>query len=81
MILYACTVLTNILEVRTEKCGFSAQSTSCGHMKNALMAVPALFAHIASPMDRNTLFKTNAVGCMLLLHCVSFASNFHFQFK
>ena len=56
-ILYACTVLTHILEVRPEKCGFSEQSTSCGQMKNALMAVPALFAHIASPMDRNTLFK------------------------
>jgi hypothetical protein len=50
-------VLTHILEVRPEKCGFSAQSASCGHMKNALMAVPVLFAQIASPMDRNTLFK------------------------
>jgi len=55
--LYACTVLTRILEVRPEKYGFSAQRASFGHTKNALTAVPALFAQIASPIDRNTLFK------------------------
>jgi hypothetical protein len=56
-ILYACTVLTPILEVHPEKCGFSAYSESCGDTKNALMAVPLLFAQIYSPMSRNTLFK------------------------
>jgi hypothetical protein len=30
--------------VHLEKCGFSAQTTSCGHMKNALMFLPAVFA-------------------------------------
>jgi hypothetical protein len=53
-ILYACTVLMHILEVRPEICGFSAYSASCVHMKNALIAVPTLFAQIASPMDPNT---------------------------
>jgi hypothetical protein len=51
----ACTILTHILEVRPETCGFSAQIASCGQMKYALLAVPALFAHIASQMDRNTV--------------------------
>jgi hypothetical protein len=54
-ILYVCTVLTHVLEVRPEKCGFSAMSAICGHTKNALMAVSALFSQIANPMDRNTL--------------------------
>jgi hypothetical protein len=49
----SCTVLTHILEVRPEKCGFRAYSASCGHMKNTLIAVPPLFAQTASPMDRN----------------------------
>jgi len=48
-------------------------------MKNALIAVPPLFAQLASPKDPNTFrLKVNAVGRMMLLHCVSFASNFHF---
>jgi hypothetical protein len=54
-VLYACTVLTHILEVRPEKCGFSAYSASCGHVKYAMITVPHLFAQIAGPMDRNTL--------------------------
>jgi len=49
-----CSVLTHIIGARPEKCGFSAYSASCGHMKNALIAIPPLFAQIASPMDRNT---------------------------
>jgi len=56
-ILYACPFLTHILEVRPEKCGFSAWSASCGHMNNTLMAVPLLFAQITRPIYRNTLFK------------------------
>jgi hypothetical protein len=31
-----------------EKCRVSAQTASCGHMKNALTAVPNVFASIAS---------------------------------
>jgi hypothetical protein len=27
-----------------DKCGFSQQTASCGHLKNALMALPAVFA-------------------------------------
>jgi hypothetical protein len=38
---YCCLLLfMPTLEVRPEKCGFSAQSANCGHTKNALMAVP-----------------------------------------
>jgi len=37
-ILYACTLLTYILEVCPEKCGFSASSASCEHTKNAVIS-------------------------------------------
>jgi len=47
-ILNACTVFMHILEVCPEKCGFSAFSASCGHTKNAMIAVPPLFAQISS---------------------------------
>ena len=80
-ILYDCTVLTHILEVRPEKRGFSAQSASCRQMKNVPMAVLVLFAHIAVRWIGILCLKINAVGFMLLLHCACFASNFHFQFK
>jgi hypothetical protein len=38
----------SIVLVYPETCGLSAQTASCGHMNNALMAVPNLFAYIAS---------------------------------
>jgi hypothetical protein len=52
-ILYACTVLTHILEVRPQKCRVSAYNASCGHTKNALKTVTTLFAQIASQKYRN----------------------------
>ena len=47
-VLYACIVLTHILEVRPQKCRFSAYNASCGHTKNALITVSLLFAETAS---------------------------------
>jgi len=52
-ILYVRTASTHVLEVRPQKCGFSAYNASCGHTKNALKTVPPLFSQIASQTDRN----------------------------
>jgi hypothetical protein len=48
-------------------------------MKNTLMAVPPLFAQVASPMDRNTLFKNEccwlyAAAALLALLLISLFS-------
>jgi hypothetical protein len=81
-ILYAWTVLTHILEVRPEKCGFSAYSASWGaHEKCADIGPTFICSNCQSDGSEYFRLKINAVGCRLLLHCVSFASNFRFQFK
>ena len=35
---------TSTVLAHPEKCGFSAQNASCGHLSNGLMALPTVFA-------------------------------------
>ena len=60
-ILSGSTVLAHIPELLPQKCGFSAQRASCGHVKNTLRAVPKFFASVVTPVDRNTLFRNENV--------------------